>query len=352
MIKQISLKNFKCFDSLNLDNLQRITLISGKNNIGKSSLLESLFFANNKKTFDSLLRMHKARGTELKVLTPEVLWDPFFFNQDPKNKIEISEKFLEKAITVKCYVENTKIENASLEINSAEGLYTTNNYPSLVFESEVDKKKSRSVLSITGVNSMNQSNINLNSNKLPNVIYLDTHINRRDSIVEAFSKLDIAGKKQPVINALNLLDSDIQDISVVVTGGVSQIYAATSKSSKKIPLQSMGDGLNRLLSMIIMILANPNSVILIDEIENGFHYSLHVELWKVLASAAFEVNSQIIATTHSYECISASVKGVAQLKKSDDYVYIRIDRVKGLFVPKYYSSDLMNQAVDSEMEVR
>src|SRR5580700_3796555 len=42
MFKNISLKNFRGFENLTLDGLQRVNLVVGKNNTGKTSLLEAI----------------------------------------------------------------------------------------------------------------------------------------------------------------------------------------------------------------------------------------------------------------------------------------------------------------------
>lgn len=41
-------------------------------------------------------------------------------------------------------------------------------------------------------------------------------------------------------------------------------------------------------------------------IENGLHYSTMVEVWKAIAEAARRAETQIFATTHSWECIKAA----------------------------------------------
>lgn len=78
---------------------------------------------------------------------------------------------------------------------------------------------------------------------------------------------------------------------------------------KLLPLKLAGDGICKLLFILLAIIANPNSIILIDEIETGFHYSKYPKLWEVIANPARDYNCQIIATTHSYECIDGAIDG-------------------------------------------
>lgn len=43
VIKNIKIQNFRCFEELKISGFEKINLISGKNNIGKTALLEALF---------------------------------------------------------------------------------------------------------------------------------------------------------------------------------------------------------------------------------------------------------------------------------------------------------------------
>jgi AAA15 family ATPase/GTPase len=68
-------------------------------------------------------------------------------------------------------------------------------------------------------------------------------------------------------------------------------------------------------------------VLLIDEIENGLHYSVLPTVWKGLLLAAKEFDVQIFATTHSWECILAADQA-AREQANYELELIRLDRVK------------------------
>lgn len=80
--------------------LEKITLISGKNNSGKSSLLEGIFLALDYRAPDSFAVLNSVRG--LSALTsPAVLWEPLFFNLLKKNDISINLKFEDRELKLK-----------------------------------------------------------------------------------------------------------------------------------------------------------------------------------------------------------------------------------------------------------
>ena len=47
-------------------------------------------------------------------------------------------------------------------------------------------------------------------------------------------------------------------------------------------------------------------VVLVDEIENGYHHSVLERVWEVVFATAERFDTQVIATTHSYESIKAA----------------------------------------------
>ena len=87
-------------------------------------------------------------------------------------------------------------------------------------------------------------------------------------------------------------------------------------------LKMVGDGVNRLLSILLTIMRNPgpNAVLLIDEIETGFHYSVYGRLWEAVMNTARENRCQVIATTHSYECNDVFVRQV--FKADCHFIYV------------------------------
>jgi AAA15 family ATPase/GTPase len=107
----------------------------------------------------------------------------------------------------------------------------------------------------------------------------------------------------------------------------------------------------RLASILLRIANTPGGVVLIDEIDSGLHHSVLRDVWKVIGSAAETFDTQIFATTHSYECIREAHEA---FKESDNYIFRlhRLDRVRGKVESVTYDEEALTAAIKAEFEVR
>ncbi|MBC6424774.1 MAG: AAA family ATPase [Hormoscilla sp. SP12CHS1] len=91
MLRSFTIKNFRCFQQLTVTPLERVNLIGGKNNLGKTSLLEAILISinpTNPKVLFHVNRLRRIPGEEsLEALEATRV---FFFNQDGNETIELS----------------------------------------------------------------------------------------------------------------------------------------------------------------------------------------------------------------------------------------------------------------------
>ena len=73
-----------------------------------------------------------------------------------------------------------------------------------------------------------------------------------------------------------------------------------------VPLPMMGEGMNRIARILLAISTAAGGVVMVDEIENGIHYSVLQKVWSAIADAAERAQVQVFATTHSFECMAAA----------------------------------------------
>ncbi len=141
------------------------------------------------------------------------------------------------------------------------------------------------------------SSVNFTS---PSMGILSTGINLpSDVLAEQYSQLELAGKEHHVLKAIQVIDPSIVELRVMVIGKPS-LYAKRVHESL-LPLEFFGDAVIKLTRLTLGFLKHPNGIILIDEIENGIHYTYQKQVWTFIFQLAQQFNVQVFATTHSKE---------------------------------------------------
>ncbi len=355
MITYLSFRNFRGFQLLELDDLKQITLLSGKNNVGKSSALEGAFLLLDHVNPQSFTKINAFRGnTVIPVSTS--LWEVVFYQMDTKQPLEIKAVFDGEPSALRYLRDDSFVPSDPSILPDIMNQFVSAAKESYTLKYTFNKGKYQE----EGHFVINQSSLfrNIKTTEknnfiepLPHTQFINHLIATSDAdVVGWFGKMELAGNKQLVIDALKIIEPSIADISTIAINGVVQLYG--KMGDQLMPLKLLGDGVNRLLYMVLSIIGNPNSIILIDEIETGFHYSLQEKLWDVIAKTALEFNCQIIATTHSYECIAGALEGIADAGAQNSFCYYRLDKEGAAHQANRFNHDLLATATASDMEVR
>lgn len=361
MLKSISIKNFKSLKNLQISSLSRITLLGGKNNVGKSTLLEAIFLFLDRLNPNMTIRQFNWRGISEIPLNSDAIFAPIFNDFDTNNTIQISvsyEQNLKETMTIQFKKENrTVILPTQIQPNNMNGQIKTNqeSIASSILEIKYDKTN----FPIQNINLVvNNQGIGM---EIVNAKSIDiqaaflsarSHIDPSENAIR-FSNLDIQGKAEKLVKQLNIIEPRLRSLSVAASNnGKSMIYGDLGMS-RKFPISYMGDGFNRIVAILLVIASTENGIVFIDEIENGIHYSVLPDIWKVILQSSKDFNCQVIATTHSYECLQSAVEGITEDLK-DEFEYIRLEKNNDSekIVPKYFSYDILKSAVQRGWEVR
>lgn len=127
-----------------------------------------------------------------------------------------------------------------------------------------------------------------------------------------------------VIAALRIVEPRIERITLVGEVRQRTILVKLVGQGRPVSLRSMGEGMNRLFGLILALVNAKEGVLLWDEVENGFHYTVLPDLWRLVVRTARELNVQVFATTHSWDCIEA-FQAATQDDAWDDAMLIRLE---------------------------
>jgi AAA15 family ATPase/GTPase len=119
-----------------------------------------------------------------------------------------------------------------------------------------------------------------------------------------FSELSREGHEKQFLEAITKQYNWIEGLNIEVVGGLPMIHVKIRGRKRKFPVNAVSGGVNRVLSVMLSI-ARPRSVILVDEIEQGIYYRQKHAFWKLLRDMARGYDSQVFMTTHDEEWLAA-----------------------------------------------
>ena len=125
-----------------------------------------------------------------------------------------------------------------------------------------------------------------------------------EGLAKIYSQTELKGQHQPVIDLLQAFDAEIESVRVFNNTG-KPLLNIRRKNEPFMLLSSFGDAMNRMVDLVLRIVNNENGIVLIDEIENGVHYTKHEAIWALIFTLADRFKVQIFATTHSKEMMSS-----------------------------------------------
>ena len=118
-----------------------------------------------------------------------------------------------------------------------------------------------------------------------------------------------------------------------------------------VPLRSLGDGAVRCFAVALALAKSTDGLLLIDEAENGIHHSIQAKFWNMVLQTAERNNVQVIATTHSWDCVVGFAKAANELEDVEGVLY-RIQRNRERLRAVEYPEDDLANAAKHRIEVR
>lgn len=117
------------------------------------------------------------------------------------------------------------------------------------------------------------------------------------------------------------------------------------------PIKTMGDGMNRLFGLGLALACAKDGMLLVDEIENGIHWSVLPEVWRFVVKVAKRLNVQVFATTHSNDCLKAFYVGTKDDEEMDG-VSVRIEKKNGDFNAETFDESRLSVIMKEGIEIR
>ena len=375
MLTSLSIRNFRGISQLTINPLGRINLIAGKNGAGKTGVLESLWILSGPDMPDLAQRVSNFRG-----LPPPNAGTIFV---DLFNGFDIDSKI----VIIGGTGHGTRRRTLTIHLNERSSLTTTLPRPSgnpvesdwgretqllsegqyeIVFDYLDDNDRrynSRAWFVEQAVGAQPQmpypitvTNAGVSQHRdivkgRPNSVFMGAlYRNSLEEDARRFGDLQLKGNDREILTILRALEPRLQSITPVLVNTVPIMHANIGEN-RPIAARLLGEGFNRTFSIAVAMDSISGGMLLIDEIENGLHHSVMKDVFAQLFELAVRFDVQVVASTHSAECIRAAY-GALGHGNSEAFTFHRIDRVDGHSKATYFDGDMLETAMLHEMEVR
>lgn len=371
-LNSVRIENFRAFRCLTIEKLGRVNLITGKNNVGKTSLLEALHLYSTGASYNLVRGLLRSR-------------DEFNEPTSATSSSQPSREFWINAVNITSLFHGRNLSIYSLPgivigetgspdrlsirvewyhvtevfdetgddythselLTSEEAQQDEEAIPYLVFEFGEERRRFSLNGPITGTGRGLQDRGS--SSRL-----IRTSGMNSAEVARCWDRIALQDEEHDVLTALRIIAPEVQRISLI---GESETYSGRfpvvklQDVNERVPLKRLGDGMNRLFGIALALVNAKNGLLLLDEIENGLHYTVQPDVWKMIFDVARRLNVQVFATTHSADCVRAFEKA-ASVDKNDEAALIRLVRQKEGIVAAEFNEEELEIAADNWVEVR
>lgn len=368
------MSNFRLFQHLEVEKLSRVNLLVGRNNAGKSTFLKAIELYASNASSSVLLDLVEYRQetwfSEAQAHSQNFLGNPvrhlFFGHKLPKigeegiSLGEVSSK-AKLHISAAAYQNKNDDEGTIRKIRISDVQFDEELSNVEVFLVAEEGERTRRLFRLDG----DVTDIRRNSRILYGrqeseskytwqIVSTDNMPNRR--LASLWDLTSLTNLESEIISALNLIDERVSGVAFVedVSKGRSSDnripLVKVEGIDEPLPLKSMGDGITRLFHIILALVNARDGLLLIDEFENGLHWSVQPKVWDIVFQLSERLNVQVFATTHSRDCIEGFDS--AWNKYPELGTFFRLDAKDHFIKATEYTSETLTDAIDMHVEVR
>ncbi len=359
MLTNLKIQNFRLLKDVEIQQLGRVNLIVGKNNAGKSSVLEALRIyeaLGSPLLLETLLKEHD----EMEGVTSGegvLSVENFFTNRTlPPNgeTIYIGNMEQTEYVSLKPVYFTLATSDKDHEGSSFRRRVRTELDPSELTSFE----EVRQALKINSKNRQLEAPAICSRFELPGIlqVWLDFQSYDRDNYKVGQLELQKMGLDfsncyvpvdfiptrrladiwddiyltygQPVIEGLKLIDPEVEGLTFKkVAGdmeGERKPFIKRKGQERLESLKSYGDGMRRVLQLFLYLIKARGRLLLIDEFENGLHYEVQPSIWELIFTLAKQLNVQVFAATHSEDCITAFQQVSEESEEEEEAILFRL----------------------------
>lgn len=324
-LPDLVIKGFRGIEDLTVSRLGRVNLISGRNGVGKTSLLDAVrvYAARGRyRVLSDILRTREEFNRVIdddgdEILAPDLECLFYGRNVSPDSCISIGPGHNGSKLSIRIVLLSEEYISQrgalSREYLLDEDLRALN----VEFQNATQEIPLNRLLQMGRLPRRRLSGFARSEDAdLPSEILCETlgpGLLSNTDMARFWDRVALTDDESRAVDALNLIFTNkVERVAVVGDQGVQlslfndgrrRAVVKIEMEERPVPLKSLGDGAVRLFSVALALANSRDGFLLIDEVENGIHYSLQYDFWKMVMKAAYENNVQVFATTHSWDCV-------------------------------------------------
>ncbi len=351
MIESVEIDNFRGFKEFRLSGFRRVNVVVGDNGAGKTALLEALYIAAGQ-SVDNIAKLRVWRGAPIgQVIGARsgymLYWGDLFADFDLGKTIRIRvegsdghSKTMQAFLSLEPQVlslegsilSEDQLAPVTFQWSDPDGTVTTTSTPQIHPQGlliaptgPVPKRVDVGLLAARAA------------------------IHGPES-AQYFSDLSIENKEKPFVEAMKKLFNNVVSVNVELFSGQPSLFAVLRFHTRKYPIHILSDGMNKIAAILLGIASKPKGVFLVDEIEAGLYFKRHNPLWSHMRRFAADNDTQVFATTHSLECLTALIPIVSRYP--DQFSLVRVYQENGWGRATILDGDEAVALIKSGLEIR
>jgi len=362
MLTSFTVHHFRGLSDVTVEPLGRINLITGKNNTGKTALLEAIFLHCQSNDPSAAVRVNEYRGLRLPTTPAEPTEETcgwLFSGKETAQPIELigtDEAGTKRTQSIFLIHPGNEIAGYpdALAVN-AKALPQRPEVLASASFALVERFRDSDGHEATSVgfpipSSLAFAFLGAETNWHPPIRFLSFGQTMLDKENELFSEIEASNRQGEVLTRLRILEPQLRRLSLLIFAGNPMIHCDIGLS-RLVPVSFLGEGFRRLFAILLAIANARGGVVLIDEIDTGLHHSVIQRVFETIGLAARDANVQVFATTHSYECIMAAHRAFSE-NGSYDLRLHRLDRAGDRIRAVTYDQESLETSLDLSWEIR
>lgn len=361
-LPSLHIEDFRGILNLSIPKLGRVTLIAGKNGVGKTTILDAVRIYAARGKGDILARILQKReefftafssdGSEIPAFDYETLFHGRVTL--PGSCISIGPEGSSKQLKIIYGAEDEELLEDMSEEEISDSLF-------IRFGDDVEEIPISSFFIEARPPLLR--NIRDDDSERPDFrcLALGPSLPTNSEIARFWDRVALKDDEDRAVQALQLIyNGEVSRIALVEDVGSEapkyfrvgrRALVKISGQKRPVPLRSLGDGAVRLFGVALALANSQDGFLLIDEAENGIHHSVHYDYWKMVLKMAQENNVQVFATTHGWDCLKGFARAAKELDKVEGLL-IRLEKSENTIRAVEYSEDELQIATDQDIEVR